>query len=162
MPAVKVTYAGATATAITCTLAGLGSGASRESAWVDNTSNLFLDALIQVKIKTNASALGSDKAVYIYAAAITDPTSPVYPDTCTGSDGTITMNNPTQLPLLGVIWCPTAATSYVMAPKSIAYLFGGTLPPKWGLVINNATGQALDATTGNFLVAYQGVYATSS
>jgi hypothetical protein len=162
MPSTKLAFAGSTATAITCTLASLASAAARESNWVDNTSNLFLDALVQVKVKTSASALGSDKAVYIYAAAIIDPTTPVYPDACTGADGGITLNSPTQLPLLGVIWTPSTSTSYVLAPKSLAYLFGGTLPQKWGLVIVNSTGQALDATAGNFLVAYQGVYATTA
>lgn len=161
MASIKVTYGASTATSITCTLASLGSGSARESNWVDNTSNVYLDALVQAKVKTNASALGSDKAVYIYAAGITDPTSPVYPDACTGADGGITINSPTQLPLLGVIWTAASSTTYVMAPKSVAYLFGGTLPQKWGLVFVNSTGQALDSTGGNFLVAYQGIYATS-
>lgn len=162
MATVKVGYAGAVATAITATLAALASAASRESATVDNTANLYLDALVQVKVKTNASAPTGDKAVYVYAWGITDPTTPVYPDAVTGADAAITPNSPTQLALLGAIYCPSAATTYVMSPKSIASLFGGVLPQKWGLVITNATGNALDAVGGSFLVAYQGILATSA
>ena len=48
--------------AITITLNSLANGGKRESAAVDNSANFFLDALVQVKIATNASndSTGSD------------------------------------------------------------------------------------------------------
>lgn len=161
MATVKVGYAAGTATAITCTLASLASAASRESATVDNTTNLYLDALVQVKVQTNVSAPTGDKAVYVYAWGVVDTTTPTYPDRVTGADAAITPDSPTQLVLLGTIYCAAAATSYKMSPKSVASMFGGVLPGKWGLVFTNATGNALDTTGGNFAVTYQGILATS-
>lgn len=160
MASIKSAYAAAAT--IVCGLASLASGAARESNTVDNTTDLFLDALVQAKVRTNASAPTGDKAVYVYAWGVNDPSSPIYPDAVTGSDAAITPNSPTQLALLGVIYVAAASTTYVMAPKSVAALFGGVLPAKWGLVFVNATGNALDATAGNFSVTYQGVYATSA
>jgi len=43
---------GSSGVTITCTLASLTSGSSRESTVVDNTSNLFQDALVQISVKT--------------------------------------------------------------------------------------------------------------
>lgn len=162
MATVKIGYAAGAATAITCTLASLASGSSRESNSVDNTTNLYLDALVQVKVKTNASAPTGDKAVYVYAWGVNDTSSPMYPDAVTGSDAAITPNSPTQLMLLGSIFCPAASSTYIMLPRSVAALFGGSMPGKWGLVITNATGNALDATGGSFVVSYQGILATSA
>lgn len=162
MATVKVGYAGAAATAITCTLASLGSGSARESASVDNTTNLYLDAQVQVKVKTNGSAPTGDKAVYVYVWGVVDTSAPMYPDRVTGSDAAITPDNPTQLQWLATIFCPAASTTYVSVPKSVSEKFGGVLPGKWGLVIVNATGNALDATGGSHAVSYQGNLATSA
>lgn len=156
----KIAY-GTDAQAITVTLASLASGSSRESALIDNVTNLFLDALVQAKVKTNASAPTGDKAVHVYCWGGVDYTATAtYPDTVTGADAAITPNSPTQLKYLGSIWTPAASTTYIGGPFSIAERFGGTLPAKWGLVFTNATGNALDATGGSFEVQYQGVYAT--
>lgn len=155
---VKPLY-GTTHQTITVTLASLGSGSSRESTLIDNTTNLYLDALVQAKVKTGSSATSGDKAVYIYAWGTADTSTPTYPDTVTGSDAAITLNSPTQLKLLGAIWCPSTSTTYISEPMSVAALFGGNLPAKWGLVFTNSVGATLDATGGNFDVFYQGIQA---
>lgn len=155
---VKTLY-GSTGVAITVTLASLGSGSSRESNTVDNTTNLYLDALVQAKIKTGASALSGDKAVYVYVWGTADTTTPTLPDVVTGSDAAITPNSPTQLKLLGTIYVAATATTYISEPMSVAALFGGNLPAKWGLVFTNSAGAALDSTGGNFSVFYQGIQA---
>lgn len=150
------------AQAITITLASLASAAARESATIDNATNKYLDALVEAKVKTNATAPASDKAVYVYVWGSVDYTATAtYPDRVTGADAGITPDSPTQLRLLNVIYCPAAATSYQMEPSSVAAAFGGVLPAKWGIVVVNATGNALDATAGNFEAQYQGIYATS-
>lgn len=155
---VKTVY-GTTHQTITISLASVTSGSSRESTLIDNTTNLFLDALVQAKVKTGAGALSGDKAVYIYAWGTADTSTPTYPDTVTGTDAAITVNSPTQLKLLGTIWCAASSTSYISEPFSVASLFGGNLPAKWGLVVTNSTGATLDTTAGNFDVFYQGVQA---
>jgi hypothetical protein len=43
---------------------------------------------------------------------------------------------------------------------SVAAAFGGILPAKWGVIIENQSGTTLSATGGDHVVQYQGVYAT--
>lgn len=144
--------------AITITLASLASGSVRESAAVDNQTNLYLDALVAVTIKLQAGSPSSDKAVYVYAAGSTDAST--WPDAVTGSDAGITLNNPTQLRLLGVIFAPTSAGTFKSEPLSVASVFGGVLPPKWSIVLLNKTGIAFSATEGDHVKLYTGIAAT--
>jgi hypothetical protein len=153
---------GADGQAIACSLASLGSSATagRASAAIDNSTNLFLDALVFLQVRTGSGAIGNDKAVYVYAWGIVDATAgPTYPDAVTGSDAAVTLNDPTQLPLLGVVFCPAATTTYKAGPWSVASCFGGVLPQKWGIVVRNYTGIALSATEGDHKKLYQGILA---
>lgn len=159
MATVKETFAAATATVIACTLTSLAATSARESATVDNTSNLYDDALVQVRAKIGATTPTNDKSVYIYAWGVIDPTSPKFPDVVTGSDAAITLNSPTQLRLIGVLNTPTASTSYVSEPMSVAAAFGGVLPQKWGIVIVNSSA-VFTATSTDHTIEYQGVYYT--
>jgi hypothetical protein len=129
----------------------------RSSAAVDNTANLFIDALVVVKVKTSASALANDKGVYIYGYGTADGGT-TYTDGVAGTDSGFTRTDPPILPLLAFINTPAVSTTYVSGPFSVAAGFGGILPAKWGIVVCNFTGQTLDASVGNAF--YQGVYAT--
>lgn len=158
MATLKTAYSGSLGVAISCTLASLASASARESAAVDNQTNLYIDALVEVTVKLQAGSPASDKAVYVYAAGSVDAST--WPDAVTGSDAAITMNSPTQLRLLGVIFAPTASTTFKSEPMSVASVFGGVLPPKWSIVILNKTGIALSATEGDHAKIYTGIYAT--
>jgi hypothetical protein len=145
--------------AITCTITSLANasgvnGAGRASTAVDNTTNLFLDALVQVKIKTSASALGNDKLVYVYAYGTSDGGTD-YTDGITGTDAGFTATNPPNVKLLGTINAVASSTTYVGGPWSVANAFGGVLPDHWGIFVVNFTGQTLDASVGS--AWYQGV-----
>lgn len=161
MSNIKIAY-GAEAQAITITLASLANSATvgRESASVDNTTNLFLDALVFCRFVLQSGTPGSDKSIYVYAAGTVDAATPLWPDTVTGADASITINNPTNLRPLGVIAAPTSAGTFNGGPWSVAQAFGGTLPEKWSIVVCNFTGIALSATEGSHKHVYQGVYAT--
>lgn len=145
----------------TLTLASLASSATagRESTEVDNTTDLYLDALVWVQIALTTGTIGSDKAVYVYAYGSLDGT--LYPDTVTGADAAITLNDPTQLRLIGVINAVAQSTTYKGGPWSVAAAFGGVLPPFWGIVVRNYTNIALTATEGNHDAKYRGVLAQS-
>lgn len=161
MANVKSAY-GANGQAIACTITSLANaagsyGAGQASTAVDNTTNQFLDALVQVKVKTSASALANDKAVYVYAYGTADGGTD-YSDGISGTNGAFTATNPPNLALLGVINCPAVSTTYVMSPKSVALAFGGVLPDHWGIYVVNFTGQPLDASVGS--AWYQGVYSS--
>lgn len=145
---------------ITITLNSLASSgtAGRESTAVDNTSNLFLDALVTVKITLPSSGTPADsKAVYVYAYGTADGGT-TYSDDATGSDAAFTHTDPPNLKLIGIINAPVIDTAYVGGPFSVAAAFGGNLPAEWGIIVRNHTGVTL-ASSGNS-AHYQGVYAT--
>lgn len=148
---------------ITLTIASLGNGSSQASAAVDNTSNLFSDALVMLKIKTNAAGTSSSGVVYVYAYGTVDGGTTYTDDTGAVINGStsvaVTPTNPTNFRgPIGVINCVANGTTYKGGPFSVAQAFGGVLPAKWGIVIENQTAAALDSTAGNHSARYQGVY----
>ncbi len=158
MGAINTTY-GTSNQAITCSLASLTTTSSRESTVVDNTTNLFLDALVMLKVKSGGSATSATGFVNIYAYATVDGGT-TYTDTATGSDAGITLTTPRNLRLIGTINVVANSTTYKGGPFSVASAFGGVLPQKWGIVVENQSGGTLDSTEGNHAKLYQGVYAS--
>lgn len=148
------------AAALTITLNSLASSntVGRESTAIDNSTNLYVDALVEVLVTTANSTMGSDKAVYVFAYASLDGTT--YSGGATGSDAGHTRQDPTVLAYLGSIQTPTQNIAYRSKPFSVAQVFGGILPPKWGIVVFNFTNQAL-AGSGNS-AQYVPVYYTTS
>lgn len=155
----------AASAAITCTLTSLANGSARQSASVDNSSNLYLDYLITAICSIITGTIASDKAVNIYAAGSED--GMVWPgegsgnnDGVTGSDAAITLESPTNLRLIGSISVPTSLKVYTSQPISVAAAFAGILPRKFSIIIENRTGLAF-ASSGNGLQG-SGVYSTNS
>ena len=161
MSSVKTAYG--TSTAITITLASLAHSDvdGRESDAIDNTSDLFVDALVQVKVKLQAGTPSADKAVYVYAYGSEDGT--IYTDNATGSDAAITLTEPANARLIGVIHCPAAGgLTYESQPMSVAKAFDYIMPRKWGIIVRNNTNVAFDATGGNHAAKYTGIYFTNA
>lgn len=143
--------------AVTISLGGLTNGAARESTVIDNSATPFYDVLVTVKVKSGAGAVGSDQAVNVFFYGTVGGTT--YPDTVTGADAAITLDSPTQLgPPAGVVRISVAATTFKSNPISVRSAFGGTMPSKWGVVIQNKAGQTLDASNASHSVTYQGQY----
>jgi hypothetical protein len=158
MATIKALY-GSNGQAITCTLASLASAGARSALAVDNTTNLFLDALVQLTVKSGASGVSATGYVSVYAYATADGGTS-YPEGA-GTDVGVTLTVPTNLKLIGVLNVVANATTYVSEPMSVAAAFGGVLPDHWGIVVQNNSGAALDATEGNHKKVYQGVQAQS-
>lgn len=120
-----------------------------QSAVVDNTSNLYIDALVQVVLDFANTAPANSKAAFVYAYGGLETT---YTNPASGTEGAITLaditTNAQNLRLLGTIPYTTADEVVESAIFSVAAAFGGVLPPKWGLVIMNHSGAAL-AASGN-------------
>lgn len=146
---------GSSGQSITCTITSLTSGSAQQSAAVDNSSNLFFDALVSVKIKTASSATSATGYVSVYAYGTVDGGT-TYTDGATGSNASMTPTVPPNLKLIGNINCVANSTTYIGGPFSVAAAFGGLLPQKWGVVVVNNTGATLDASVG--AAEYQGVY----
>ncbi len=159
MTTTKTAYA--SAVAATCTLASLAAAAARASTAIDNSVNLYLDALVTVKVKTGSTTGVSTDYVAVYAYASTDGTT--YSEAITGTDAALPAAAQTaNLQLLGVISTPTSATQYTMESKSVAAAFGGVLPVKWGIVVLNKTAGSLDSTEANHTKEYVGVTVTNA
>ena len=140
-----------------------GLTAGRQSTAVDNTSNLYLDALVSGKVTTGTSPTVST-FIEIWAYAAIDD-APTYPDTITGSDGDVTITSlnvkNSALALLRTITIDnTSNRTYYWGPCSIAQAFG-QMPRKWGLFVVHNTGVALNSTAGNHQAKYDGILTQS-
>ncbi len=163
-----VTYA--SPVAITMDLANLATSATyvagRESSEIDNTTNLYLDALVSgfVTVGTTPTA-NTTIAVYVWGSPVSLATTPI--DTLDGTDSAETLTNTGILNALRAgagVAMPAATTNvqYPVVEFSIARLFGGWMPPYWGLFVAHNTGVNLfnnAANTNSF--QYVGIKVTS-
>jgi hypothetical protein len=158
----------ATAANITCTLTSLADGGYRESAAIDNTSNLYMDAHVGGSIQVGA--VTADGIIEVYAYGSWDGTD--YSGGLAGTDETITWGTTpssssvegfNQLKLIGILSVDTTDDNndIEFGPFAVAPAFGGHLPRKWGIVIKNSTGIALHATGTNNSLKYSGITYTS-
>lgn len=156
-------------TAITITLANLASSSSlvvgRESTIVTNVSNLYMDALVSGQITVGTTpTVDKQILVYVYAPlkhVSGTPTLPIATTTAlTGADAAATFEayqlNQLRLAAVATV-IATSDRAYSFAPFSVAALFGGVLPIKWGLFLTHNTGVNLNATAGNHWFHYQGI-----
>lgn len=128
-------------TPLTITLDTLADSAARECTAVDNTTNLYQDVLVSLSIPLATGTPVNFQALYVYAYASEDGTN--YGDNATGSDAALTMRVPTNLRNIGGIQTPTSGgLTWKSHPMSVARAFGGVLPRKWGIVVQNLTGLA--------------------
>jgi hypothetical protein len=145
---VETSY-GTAGQAFTITLNSLASSATaaRQSDQISNATPLSLDALVFVILEIQTGTIGSDRCAYVYAyGSANDGTDRT--EGAGASDAAITLNDPTNLPLIGVVNMPAQSTVYRAGPFSVARAFGGILPARWGIVVRNFCGITL-RSTGN-------------
>lgn len=135
-----------------------------KSAVVDNTSNLYLDALVQFVIAAVNTAPSSNKAIYVFAYHGSNSSDLTTSGAAAnnGSEGTLTFPNITSsaivMPILGVLPYTTQNVAFTSLEMSVGMTAGGALPPYWGVAALNYSGMTL-ASSGN-TVKYRGVYNT--
>lgn len=144
------------ATSLTLTSANLASSATAGwmSAVVDNSTNLYLDALVSIELAAVNTAPANHKRIYLFAYGLVDTAGSAYTSTGaatpSGSVGTITFPDITTLeivaPLLGAVPYPVINVANNGGPFSVARCFGGTLPSKWGVLMLNYSGMTLNVT----------------
>lgn len=153
-------------TAIGCDLSSLAASttfvAGRESDEVDNTTNKFMDALVNIDGITgsaSAATIGQLIAVYVWGADTSLATTPI--DTLDGVDSAETLSSAMVLNSLRFAGAATATATtasqvYYIQPFSVASLFGGVMPKYWGLyVTTNLTGGLAASMSGKF--SYNGI-----
>lgn len=146
-----------TTTDLAMNLGALADAAAYESTVVDNETNLFVDAFVNASLKNHeTSAPTGEKACHVYVYAGLDDTEPTT-DGTDGTEGTITLGDVAHFSRLGSVYFSAAAQTRDGGPWSVADAFGGSLPAKWGVLILNKTGFALDATDGDHVCKYRGV-----
>lgn len=155
MADVKQAYGASTA--LTITLDSLAAAGARESTAVSNTTTLFGDAHVTVIAALSSGSPTGDKAINVYAYGSEDGST--YTDNATGSDAAITLRSPTNLRLIGVVSAPdSGSVTYNSHPLAVSPAFGGTIPSRWGVVVENQTGLAFAAAGCS--ASFSGVYHT--
>ena len=143
MASIKQAYE--TTDTLTITLASLATGAGRAATAVDNTTNKDPWAKVFVKVKTGASGVSAQGYVSIYLIGSADGTN--YDDAFSGSDTTYT---PVCAKFIGHL--PTIANATTYSKTINLEDLGIELPQKFSIGIWNASGAALDGTSGNHAV----------
>lgn len=151
--------------AITITLASLASSATwvagRESNQVDNTTNLYVDALVQGKIRVGTTpTTATSIVVYVWGSSVSAASVAIDVIDGTDSDETISsVGVRNSFMKIGAVLDVDSATSDRDYPFSfnVASLFGGAMPAYWGLFVAHNTGVNLNATGGNHVISYRGI-----
>ena len=153
MTTAKVAYAAAAA--ITCTLASKTSGQGERSAAMDNSANLYDDALVHISVTPGTLGTNPYVAVYVYVSGDdgttyeTQGNTDAAYNTLTGSET-----------LLGTM-VPLANSTQFSKTFSVREALG-YMPRNWGIIVwQNACG-TLSATEGNHIKKYQGVTYTNA
>jgi len=135
--------------------------AGREATAVDNTTNLDLDHLLSGVVRVGTTPT-IDTVIEVWGFGAWDVSggTPGYPDTLAGTDAAVTITanaiKIAALRLIAVLSVDTTTSDrdYYFPPTSIAALFGGHLPPYWGVWLTHNTGVALNATGTNHKMTY--------
>lgn len=153
-----------TPTAFTKTNANLANSATAgwQSNAIDNSSNLYLDALVSFEFAAVNTAPGSLVAIFCYAFGLIEGTTAFTSTgdgTPSGSEGTLTYpnvsSNVVAAPLLGVIPYPVQNRAINGGPFAVAPCFGGSLPNlKWAVGMVNFSGMTLSVTNIYYVEKY--------
>ncbi len=140
-------------TALTITLASLATstvGVGRQSTIVDNTTNLYMDILVYVKIELGTSPVG-DKSVQVYIILDDNHATNHRSDGAGASDAGLTILNATLIDVMRDLSSPS--TGDILYGEFLVNRPG----PKWGIAITHDTGVNLDSTGSNHWVRFVGI-----
>lgn len=159
----NISYQGS-GTSITITLTSLADGSWRQSAEVDNGTNKYVDALVGLSVQVGAVAAEGIIDVYAYGSwdngtSYTGGVGNTDQAITWGTTGNTSVLGYRQLALLSsIVVDGTDDNNDIYAgPWSIAAAFNGIMPENWGIVIQNNTGAALNATGTNNDLSYTGI-----
>lgn len=155
---VKLNYR--TRVTLTITLGSLADDATnllagRQTTVVDNTSNLYTGFQLSGQIKVGTSPT-SGNTIEIWAFALLNDTGPVYPDTLGASNAGVTLTstnvkNAAIFPVKTITVDGTTDRVYSFGPISLEDIFG-FVPDKFGFVVINGSGVALNASGHSMLL----------
>lgn len=131
------------------TTTGMAESAARTT---DTTKNV-VDTQVRVTVTVGAITPSASTVINIYAYGSIDgatwPGGASGAEVIDGTDKALTVSSlGNGLRFLGQLLAHTASIAHTSEPFSIASAFGGVVPQKWGVVIQNQTAVAL-AASGN-------------
>jgi hypothetical protein len=143
------------------TLASLSAASSRESTAITAVvgGTAYDDYMLQLSLGSSQPTTAADKSIYIWFYGSADGTN--FTEPCTGSDAAITIGTNHNLRGPYVVAVVVGTLQYDVCIGSVAQYFGGFLPKKWGIVIENQTNGALNGTEGNFNKWFTPVFVTT-
>lgn len=162
---IKKAYANSV-TQTTTSLDGVASSATLVAGWesnaIDNSTNLYLDYIVNATIKVASSGLSAGEIRLFLVAEVEDAS---WPDVFDGNESTETV---TSVEIRDAICKQGAATAtdttasrvYSLNCASVAAVFGGTVPRKFVIFISQSTGQNLESSGTPNKVYTKGVYET--
>lgn len=127
------------------------------SAAIDNTSAIYMDALVEIYLDPANTPPANSKGFFIYAFGSTNATDYGTTGAATGggcgAQGALTFpdisNTPNNLYPMGIINYQAADVPQARLFSVARALPGGILAPYWGIAIVNYSGAAL-AASGNY------------
>jgi hypothetical protein len=157
-------------TAITFDISSLAGSstwlAGRESTQVDNSSNLYIDAIVNVDPITAGTtpAIGEVLELRIWGADTSLATTPI--DVLDGTDSAETLSHDSirqslRLVKAVVATSTTTGQQIVIPPFSVASFFGGRMPKFWGLFLAHDHTNALGSGQSG-LFSYNGITYTTT
>lgn len=137
-----------------------------ESGQIDNTTNLYIDALVDVKgivgHASTANTVGQELRIYVWGSDVSLNTTPISALDGTTSAETLTATVTQSLRQGASVQAivTTAGLTFYVQPFSVAALFGGVMPKFWGLFVTHNFAGSLGASNNN-LFQYTGVKLTT-
>lgn len=152
---------------LTLTAASLASDtnllAGRASTAVVSSSQSFVTDFALSGFFTTGTSPTDARRIEVWAYGQINDT-PTYPNSVTGTDANKTITT-TAIKNVGfklvavIITSSTSDQTYPFGPVSVAGLFGGVLPERWGVFVVHNTGVNFNSTAGNHAVHAAPVYA---
>jgi len=152
---IKIQYA-ASANLTVTNLAGIASSATWvvgwTSAYIDNSSNLYMDYLITGQFTVESAGLSAGEIrVYVYTELDDATVMDLFSSGTEGTEGTATITD-TEIRDSGFVLArailtdTTASRVYGFRAFSVASLFGGICPRKFAIFVAQSTGTTLETT----------------
>jgi hypothetical protein len=162
----SLTYSASFPHTITISPASTGTSsnftAGRESDQISNVSNLYDDAMVQGFITVGTTPTANTQInIFVWGSHTAPGTTAL--DVLDGTDSAETITSVGimySMLAIGATLQVDATTSdrkYEIKPFSVAALFGGIMPPHWGIFVSHNTGVNLNSTGSNHELKYVGI-----
>jgi hypothetical protein len=145
---------------VTISLGNLAANAAFESAAIDNSTNRYLDAWLELTIVlANSGTIDPNGTINVYIAPSVGGT--VWPSPATGANSSISgLALVTPIAQIPTGQFSLSATVKFVITSIATALAGGMLPQHYSIIIENKTGVAF-ASAGH-TISYGGVWALTS